>query len=319
MSQPMTEQHNNPWSTLNLSSSRRVELETVHDFFWILDDQGRMGLKTSFRELPHEASPIEKISGMAVVLRHSDRQTDELFLIITNPADREIFYSLCLDLIRSTQEASGDRQLYYTILNRLRHWRRFLSETAAKTLSEQLQMGLYAELLFLKETALTVLTPEAALHSWVGPDFDKQDFSFDGCLAEIKAFITSKGPFVKISSMHQLFFDEKPLYLTAFGLSRVSAGTSIITLIAEIQESLPGEIENDLFDQKLAQYGYFQGITEAPFFNYAADSRRIYKITEDFPRIVPNQISKEIVTVQYSIDLSKCRAHAVPEVPIINT
>jgi len=314
----MTEQHSTPWSTLHLGSFRRVELETVHDFFWILDNRGSMGLKIALGEIPEEAAPIGKISGITVVSQRSDHQTDDLFLIITNASDREIFYSLCLDLIQSTQEASGDVQLYDSIQKRLRHWQRFLSQTAAKTLSEQVQMGLYAELLFLKETVMPVLSPEAALHSWVGPDFDKQDFSFETCLTEVKAFITSKGPFVKISSMHQLFFDEKPLYMNAFGITRISAGSSIVTLIAEIREMLSSEMEHDLFDQKLAQYGYFEGITEPPFFTYTRDSGHIYKITPEFPRIVPDQISSRIVSVQYTVDLSKCKQFAVTSVPIVN-
>lgn len=319
MSNPMTEQHSNPWSSLHLSSSRRVEIETVHNFFWVLDDQGRIGLKVNFSNLPHQEAAIGKIRGINVIVRQDEHQSTELYLIISSNADREIFHSLSLDLIKSTHQIPGSTEMYECILKRLRHWQRFLSQTAAKTLPEQLQMGLYAELLFLRDTVMTALPPEAALHTWVGPDFDKQDFSFQACLTEIKAFITSKGPFVRISSLHQLFFDDKPLYLIAFGISRVSAGASVVTLISEIREKLTSELEHDLFDQKLAQYGYFEGITEEPFFTYTADSRRIYMISTEFPRIVPDQIPNSIMNVQYSIDLSKCQSFAADVLPIINT
>lgn len=299
-----------------LSSSRRVEVETIHDFYWVMDDQGRMGIKINLKNIAHDSGSIGKINGIILITRINENSENEFFLMINNPSDRDIFYRLCMDLINNSLLVDGQVQLYKSLSNRLRHWQRFLSQSSSKTMTEQLQMGLFTELSFLNEDVLHLMNNEQALLSWIGPDFDKQDFSFEGCLAEIKSFITSKGPFVKISSMHQLFYDLKPLYLIAFGISRVAIGRSIIDLIKEIRKKLNNPLTVETFDIKLAKYGYFEGITEEPFFNYFVDSKRIYSVESGFPRIVSNQISNQILAVQYSIDLSKCSLFETTSLPL---
>jgi hypothetical protein len=306
----------NPWKQMTHSSVRRTELPTPYDFFWMLDEKGRMGLKISFSDLLPDYQPADKTGSIIQLINRPENGKAELYLLITNSSDKDVFYSLCLDLIRVSQSVLHEADLWTALEKRLQHWQRFLRQGALQSMPEQLQMGLYAELCFLQEI-MDVLTPLQALSGWVGPDFDKQDYSFQNCLTEIKCFITSKGPFIKISSLHQLYFDVKPLYLTAFGVSKTSTGRSVVNIMAEISSRLTSPDEADLFEKQLNQYGYFEGITEGPFFKYHTDSRRSYHIESAFPRIVPGQLADEILSVQYLVDLSKCTAFEVDVIPFL--
>lgn len=305
----------NPWTQMVYSSIQRIDMPAPYDFFWVLDEKGRAGMKISFSELPLDFQPLEKAGGIIHVISRAEHKKDELFLLVTNRGDRDVFYSLCLDLISVAQSVPSETELCSSVDKRLRHWQRFLKQGAAKNIAEHLQMGLYAELSFLAEELLTVMPAAEALQTWVGPDFDKQDYSFESCLIEIKSFITSKGPFIKISSMHQLFFDVKPLFLIAYGISKISNGRSIEDMITEISKRLTNYDEQDLFERQLNKYDYFEGITEGPFFKYHIDSRRNYLVEATFPRIVPEHLADEIISVQYSVDLSKCSAFEVHKVP----
>jgi hypothetical protein len=311
----MTEEMN-PWKQMAHSSVRRTELPTPYDFFWMLDEKGRMGLKISFSDLLPDYQPADKTGSIIQLINRPENGKAELYLLIAHSSDKDVFYSLCLDLIRVSQSVLHETDLWTALEKRLHHWQRFMKQGALRSMPEQLQMGLYAELCFLQEI-MDVLTPLQALSGWVGPDFDKQDFSFQDCLTEIKCFITSKGPFIKISSLHQLYFDVKPLYLTAFGVSKTSTGRSVLDIIAEINTRLTGPDESDLFEKQLNQYGYYDGITEGPYFKYHTDSRRRYRIESAFPRIVPGQFADEILSVQYSVDLSKCTAFEVDVIPFL--
>lgn len=290
-----------------LSSSRRADFDTPFNFHWILDDNGRMGLRINFPVIPENADDIGKIKGINIVKRHYADTEDELFLIISNKEDREIFYSLCVDLLNASRTVVAGTDLYRNVIKRLSHWQRFLSQGVSITLTEPVQMGLYAELSYLIHLT-EKFGPEIALTSWVGPDFDKQDFSLESYLVEVKSFISSKGPIIKISSMHQLIYDIKPLYLLSYGISRSRIGNSIIELISQMRDliaGLPEEFSRS-FDNKLGLNNYFEGITEAPFVKFQTDQIKVYKVDDAFPKILPPDISEKIVSVQYEIDLSKC-------------
>lgn len=303
----MTDPLNNPWNNMFISSGRRIDTETNHNIFWILDDGGRAGIRISFKTIPAEFEDVGKFSGISMIIRYLTDSDDELYLILNNSSDKEIFHTLCSNLISIAVSIRDETQMFIAILKRLKHWQRFLSQVASKMLSEQVQMGLYGELIFLIECVMPTMSDKDALLSWVGPDFHKQDFSFENSLVEIKTFISSNGPFIKISSMHQLIFELKPLTLVVYGLTKNNTGRSIIDLIKEIKDKFTdNHYLLDIFESKLALYGYLDGISEGPFFKYFTDTKKAFEVNSEFPKITPKEIANQIVALQYTIDLSKC-------------
>jgi hypothetical protein len=297
---------NNIWLNLHHGSSRRIDSKSQFNIFWICDERGRYGLRIGFSGILGENEFIDKIKGVQIIKSIRKDQGSDLYLVLNEANDWNIFYSFCSDLIDTCEKCTTEVELIAKLSKRVRRWQYFLSESKLLSMTEIQQMGLFAELQFLKEILLPNLQSGDAILSWVGCDFDKQDFSLLNSLVEVKSYISSKGSTVKISSLHQLVSDIKPLFLFAFGLTKTNNGVRIIDVIHEINECLSDD-NKDLFAQKLAQYGYIEGVTEEPFYRFNLDNVRAFAVTEDFPRIIPNQIKEQIVDVQYALDLQRCQ------------
>lgn len=299
-------------------AARRVDVETAYDFFWITDEKGRYGLLIKFGFLLDDSEIEEKVKGITIV-KSSEDALGKLYFVLNNNKDWEIFLSVCTDLVFMSAGCREEADMIPVINKRIRRWQKFLSEESSISMPEILQMGLFTELYFLLNDLLPVLDYKDAINSWVGPDADKKDFSLDEIFVEVKSFISSKGPLIKISSLHQLEFEIKPLYLTAYGLTKSNSGQTIIDLIRQIYSEIPEEDNTSLnsFDVRLAAYGYMADITEGPFYAFNVDVAKSYLVSKGFPKILSENIDNRISAVQYTIDLAKCGAFE-QQIPINN-
>jgi hypothetical protein len=161
---------------------------------------------------------------------------------------------------------------------------------------------------YLKDVIFPINSLEESIKAWVGPDFDRQDFSLSHTMIEIKSYISSKGPIVQISSLHQLNDADKPLVLVSYGITRTDEGTSIPELVQSIQTLIGTERAHlsEIFSTKLAEYGYIEGVTEGPFHRLKTDKIRSFSVSDSFPRILPKDVHMQIIAAKYSIDLSRC-------------
>jgi hypothetical protein len=314
----MTNDVKNIWSDLSNNSSIRIEIETPFNFFWIKDMEGRYGFHIRFDHVTFSDPIIEKLKGITIIKGTKQSVLTDFALWLNNKNDHQLFASLCHDLIAVSSSCIDEFELLHAVNNRLKKWQRFLSNDSSFLMSEQKQMGLFGELLCLKKYIVPKLGFPQSLISWVGPDYHKQDFSLQSYSIEVKAFISSKGPFVNISSAHQLLSDS-PLYLFAFGLTRDEKGLSIYDLINDVK-SIIAELhgDQDMFDEKLSEYGYIDGITIGPFVRFGNDQIKAFTVAEGFPKILPGSIDARITTVEYSIDLSKCNEFKVEPYSVLN-
>lgn len=301
----MTDQITPPWLSMHANSQRRVADER-HDIFWIKDYHGKYGLMLRFSADEHGFAEKIKLRGLTLIEHFADTVL-ELYLILNDSNDGELFTALCGDLISASAVAVLPDQLAEIIIGRLKQWQRFLSESSALTLTEQLQMGLFSELLVLCRKLAPRIGIRDALNSWTGPDFDKKDFSAANSFLEIKSVISSKTPFAVISSIHQLDASTKPLYLAVCSLTKSDSGETLQNMISTVRELIGSDTA--LLDQlhnKTVAYGYTEGITQPPFFKWVTDRVSIYHVKEDFPKITSVEIAPEIIDVSYRIDLSRC-------------
>jgi hypothetical protein len=297
----------NIWKGIHQSSSRRIMSDGQYNFFWVCDEKGRYGLLIRLLQSLSDIEFDYKIKGITIILHSTHERGTDLYLIVNDNNDWEIFYSVCLDLLAVSEKSSSEIILINKLKSRIKRWQFFLTEQNSLSLSEVKQMGLLTELLCLKDRILPHLSNLDAIVSWVGPNFDRQDFSLAGFFIEVKSYISSKGAIVTISSLHQLINNIKPLYLIAYGLSKSENGVSIADVELDISEMLEANSESyDLFQQKLAQYGYMRGVTENPFYKFRIDNISYFAVTDDFPKILPSDVQGQITTVQYTIDLAKC-------------
>lgn len=299
-------------------TARRLDIGTGYNFFWITDQKGRYGLLIKFGFLLGDIEIEDKVKGISVI-KTSEGTDGKLYFVLNSNNDWEIFLSVCTDLVFLSNQCSSEAGMISVINKRIKRWQKFLSEESSITMPEIVQMGLLAELHFLLSSLLPAVGYKNAVNSWVGPDADKKDFSLDDIFVEVKSFISSKGPVIKISSLHQLEFEIKPLYLQAYGLTKSNAGMTILDLIAQICDEIPDDDREtaEIFENRLSAYGYTADITQAPFYSFNIDAAKSYLVSDTFPKILSGNIDDRILTVQYSIDLAKCSAFE-KELPITN-
>ncbi|WP_158223372.1 PD-(D/E)XK motif protein [Mucilaginibacter sp. MD40] len=301
----MTDQVTPPWLSMHSDSQRRVA-GVRHDIFWIKDYQGKYGLMLRFSADQHGFAEKIRLRGLTLVEHLADTAL-ELYLILNDSNDGELFTALCGDLISASAVAVLPGQLAGIIIGRLKQWQRFLSESSAVTMTEQLQMGLFSELLVLCRELAPRIGIKNALKSWTGPDFDKKDFSAANSFIEVKSVISSKAPFAVISSIHQLDTATKPLYLAVCNLTKSDSGASLQDMVSAVRDLIGSDTALlDQLNNQTAAYGYTEGITQPPFFKWLTDMLSVYHVREDFPKITSAAISPEIIDASYRIDLSLC-------------
>jgi len=304
----MIRNDNSPWENMEESSQRRVDSETEHNLFWITDLEGKYGFCLQSKNIFKDIKPPASLKGISVLKRNSNHKNGELFLVLNKKEDWQIFHTLCEDLISITHKYDNDESMISAVEVRLKRWQQLFRYERNIVLSLEAQMGLFSELLTLREILVPKVGIEQSIISWVGADFDKQDFLLANAIIEVKSYRTSKSPIVHISSLQQLYSDKEPLYLLTYGLTQVDNGLSIDILVNDIYELLENKSAEvrDIFDNRLIEYGFIPELIEKSLFKFTVDKRRVYYITDEFPKILPQSVSSQILTVKYAIDLLQC-------------
>jgi hypothetical protein len=304
---------NNPWENMGESSKRRVDINIKYNFFWVLDIGGRYGFCIQSDEIFTNKDETISLKGISIIRRNESSSYGNLFLILNNNEDWQIFLAICEDLISTAKKSVDNKHIIIAVEDRLKRWQQLLKIDNYKGFTIEKQMGLFTELICLKN----IIAPEygfrQAITSWVGPDFDKQDFLTDNAVIEVKSYRSSKGEIVQISSLQQLQSPNKPLYLIANGITNSESGLSVKDIADSIRDLINSDEEIvELFDIKLSEYGYIPEIMQKQqLYKFIIDCQKIYHITELFPKILRCDIKSQITQVKYSIDLSQCKEYEV--------
>lgn len=297
----------NPWLNMGPSSQRRAISNTPHNLFWVIDLDGRYGFCIQTKDTTVATNKKLNLKGITIVTRNMPHQGNELFLILNTNEDWQIFLTLCQNLITVIKREIDHRKMITAVENRLKRWQLIMQQDQ-KVFSLEQQMGLFSELLCLKEVATAKVGIREAVISWGGPEFDKQDFLMSNCAIEVKSHRTSKGEMVSISSMQQLQCEKEPFYLMSYALTISEKGKSVEDISKEIKNILEiGHIDLiDVFENKLIQYGYIPEIIKEPLNKFIVDSHKIFRVSDSFPKITPASVKRQISSVHYKIDLSQC-------------
>lgn len=299
---------NNPWENMPESSKRRIREETDRNLFWMTDLRGEYGFLIQTANAFDDTEWTINLKGIAVLKRNSQDQQGELILVLNNREDWQIFKILCDDLTTEALRCGSDKKMIVAAEARLKRWQRLLKQDLHRELTTEVQMGLFSELLCLRDLIAPQIGFEQAVSSWVGPDLDKQDFLMERSALEVKSYRTSKGSIVSISSAQQLTSDKASLFLISYGLTPTDNGMSIGDIADSVKEIVSSSsIEYlDLFENKLARYGYIPELLKEPLLKFISDKTRAYSVTDQFPKIDSQNIHSQIVSVKYTIDLSQC-------------
>lgn len=309
----------NPWASMEVNSERRVDININYDLFWIVDLEGRYGFCIKSEKLSSDDKDIISLKGITVKKINENGIFSRLYLILNKKEDWEIFLNLCQDLINTANKYDDDEKIISAVENRLKRWQQLLKSDVYNGFTIERQMGLFSELLCLKNNISNEFGIKDAIISWVGPNFDKQDFLTASCVIEVKSYITTKGEIVNISSLQQLQSPKTPLYLVAYGLTVSERGLSVCDIIESIMKQIDNEWLRENFEIKLFEYGYILGVSNKhKMYKFIVDSEKVYQVTELFPKVERQDVMKQIVSVKYAIDLSQCREFEVTFNEIFN-
>jgi hypothetical protein len=196
------------------------------------------------------------------------------------------------------------------VVARLYEWQGLLKRRHEKVLSLREIVGLFGELLFLRDCLMPALGLEAP-SLWRGSFRDEQDFVIGSSIVEVKTQLSTSDQRIYISSEAQL---------------DTSSGDILLchqTLGASVASNLVARSLNDLVDEISALLGptesppglEFQlGLLKADYTrrleydgkHWVLASRRLFSVEDGFPRITPATLAQGVERVSYQIRVEAC-------------
>ncbi|MCX2743664.1 PD-(D/E)XK motif protein [Mangrovivirga sp. M17] len=192
------------------------------------------------------------------------------------------------------------------------NWISFWANQCKNILSEDEQIGLICELLFLKK--LCELNFQKSLNTWKGPLGDKHDFNFTDWNIEVKGS-RKKGRVHTINGIEQLQPNgNKNLGFVSFSISidknKSENSINLLKIIEELKNKY-FDLNPDLvvqFNDLLSSYGYspvYQN--EYSKLNFEVNSSHFYIVDDEFPKLTLNMINQNLDTrvskITYDISL----------------
>lgn len=309
---------NNPWVKIP-NPNRDVNVLRVSEshplsMYWGKETQGRY---LFIYEMDHQGNVDDKklprLDGILLkVIEHEHKC--RLVMLLNNNADWELFYSLCLDLIKATLDLPDGVIPFSIILRRLSRWQAFLRRRRSNLLSGEEIKGLIGELLFIEEAVSKAFGWHQAVSFWKGPEEASQDFMIHDTAVEVKCQTGGSKSIIPISSAEQLTPQALKGYLAVYTITTASASDSTSFSLNELVDRIQVRLElespetQDRFDELLCLTGYVPR-EEYDDTKFRKIDLVCYEIRNGFPRIIISEINPGIENISYSIKLEACRPY----------
>ncbi|MFZ1964228.1 MAG: PD-(D/E)XK motif protein [Roseiarcus sp.] len=232
-----------------------------------------------------------------------------LCLVLRDRRYHDIFGALAEDVVRVVSGADSEQHAVKLLIGRLNTWRRFISQFGPEWLTEERQLGLFAELRFLRDEVIPLLPAGAAVRCWQGPYLRPQDFRFRAAAVEVKATASRNPSTFPVSNLDQL----DPGGLDALLLFHVSleVGSDGETLPQTVQAVRASLLASDPaaaadFDASLIEAGYL----DIHAVHYERALRvcdvRWMAVRDAFPRLTGSSVPSGVTSATYSVSLEAC-------------
>ncbi|HPW96584.1 MAG TPA: PD-(D/E)XK motif protein [Paludibacteraceae bacterium] len=246
-----------------------------------------------------------------------------LIIQLMYPASRDIFATLCENLVLSVIQLNSEQKIIRTVVNQLEKWKTLFDKTGSTGLTPAEQQGLYGELHFLQKfLSKPDINPCDVLHTWVGVDRALRDFQGTNWAVEVKTTSTNNPQKVTINGERQLdetLLDNLFLFHYSVEVSNGN-GQTLCQKVAAIRQILDSDAPAlSIFNTKLFEVGYLD--KHEPFYQdrfYQQRHESFYKVETDFPRIKENELRNGVSDVKYSIILAMCDEYLTSENQIFN-
>ena len=219
----------------------------------------------------------------------------------------DLFSKMSEDILSVLEKikSSAQQTIFTIIIARINAWQDFMKRNKEGVLSYEEEVGLFGELLILRELTKYNILPSQAIDCWQGPLDSVQDFYLNTGALEVKTTISKNGFDASINSLEQL--DNtlvSPLYLSGVKLSLNEVGITLSNLIEEIKKEWFEDAEAiEKFNIKLLHAGFFEELSKEYKRTFIKDEFITFIIDEQFPKITKRIVDKEITKVKYTVDL----------------
>lgn len=313
--------NDDPWDGLSAGGidARRVDPAAKHDFFWVLAGKSEPGLLLRLSSETEEIRPLPKLRSLELAYREVAGRKS-LLLLLKDEEQRELFGSLCRDIVDAGEQGGDNRDALNRSIRRTLRWHHLLRGGRDGLLSLEEQRGLLGELQFLLRL-VDLIGPRAAIEAWKGPLGSSKDFELDACLIEVKARRGAAKPFAQISSEDQLSdVDGCRLFLLVSAIDAVVKpnGLTLTDHVAQVERlySVADPEAYALWEEAILATG-FDFDDDYSERRWSVGKSLQFEVLEGFPRIAtppPHGVSG----VRYSIGLDACSDFAV-EAGVIDT
>lgn len=230
-----------------------------------------------------------------------------------------IFEIVVEDLRQAVARLQSSENGINTIIDILTKWKRFFQSEKGLVMTDELQEGLYGELIFLEKLLTSIGTSSVA--NWVGGVKETHDFYFGSNAVEGKTTSRKEPYSVQISSEYQLdvkdVADRLFLYAVALRKSKQS-GERLPEIVSRIRDRLIGDSSMKMrFDDMLLQYGYIDGIEELYVTGFHIRDTYVYEVKGEFPQIIRTMLRPGVSKVTYELSLSQCTPYICSDEQLI--
>ncbi|MFW5982995.1 MAG: PD-(D/E)XK motif protein [bacterium] len=259
------------------------------------------------------------------ILRIPDQNNKDkqfLLVILLSSQHKDVFSTLCEDLIHKIANVTEENSLVQELISRLEKWHLLFEKLGRQGLSNEAQRGLYGELFFLRKFLTKSTDAEYCINSWRGAEKAVQDFQYSDWAVETKTTSGKNQQKLQIASERQLDTRLVPnIYLIHLSLEvRENHGETLNDIVKELSDMLSDSPATfSVFKLKLLEAGYFyHHHAEYENIGYSIRQENIYRITDDFPRITESMIPTGVGDVRYSLVISANESWILDKTDLFN-
>jgi hypothetical protein len=320
----MTTADDDPWKTLapprsaDAINARRVDSAIPWGFFWARGVDGRFLLVLRHAAESSPDARLPRLRGLEMTLSDGDEDgVRVLVLRLIDPAHRDIFLRLCLDIVAAAARASSEREAVGLCLGRTWRWHHLLRGGGDGRLSPEEQKGLIGELIVLETLILPNRSVSDAVSTWRGPLGAPKDFEIGRVCIEAKARRGAATPHLAISSEHQLDASGiDVLFLHVAELDHEQSTMKDAFTLTEIARRCEAAILHhdtwaaESFEHLLAATG-FRWEDDYTNMRWTEGRHHLFHVGDTFPAIRSGPLPAGVADVRYTVSLAECEGHRV--------
>ena len=243
-----------------------------------------------------------------------------LIFALSNPEFLEVFSSLADDIVRTLRGATDETDAVSQLVDRLRTWQEFLRRFGSQGMSREARLGLYGELVFLRDYLLKVLPGTDAVMAWSGPSRTPHDFQTPYGSVEVKTTAAASPHSFRVANIRQL--DDRgvsALYICVVRVDESEGGEETLPEAIDRLRSALGASAMQL-DGALIKAGYIEAqraLYGSP--HYSIRSLQFFRVEDGFPRLLESEIPNGVEGVSYSVALAGCADFACSDREVLET